>query len=186
MAHDYLIPVSDLQKARPVIFYDQLGNGRSTRLPEEPKSFWTIDLFIDELVNLISYLGVSSRYDILGHSWGGMLTSEFVIRRQPTGLRKLIIANSLPSKLLWNTSNEIFLKELPQALQEDFKRGPTKNKAKFRAALETHHSRHMCTLNPPPREVVSTFYDLIFGDKETGEGGDHTVYVAMCVSCRKI
>ena len=72
MAHDYLTPIGDLQTSRPVIFYDQFGNNRSTHLPNKPKSFWTIDLFVDELVNLTNHLGISSRFDILGHPWGGI------------------------------------------------------------------------------------------------------------------
>lgn len=180
MAHDYLIPVSDLQKTRPVIFYDQLGNNRSTHLPDKPQSFWTIDLFIDELVNLVNYFGISPRYDILGHSWGGMLASEFVIRRQPTGLRKLVVADSLPAMELWNKSNEIFKKELPEEIQEDLKLG-LKDKIRYRKALEVHYSRHGCTLDPPPKEIASAVLDPIFGDRETGEGGDPTVSIAMCV-----
>ena len=97
MAHDYLTPIGDLQTSRPVVFYDQLCSNRSTHLPNKPKSFWTIDLFVDELVNLTNHLGISSRFDILGHSWGGILASEFVIRRQPSGLRKLVLVGSLAS-----------------------------------------------------------------------------------------
>jgi proline-specific peptidase len=181
MAHGYLIPVSDLQKTRPVIFYDQLGNNRSTHLPNKPASFWTIDLFVDELINLVEHLGISSRYDILGHSWGGMLASEFVIRRQPTGLRKLVIVSSLPSMELWNKSNELLRKGLPQEVQEDFKIG-FKDKIKYRKALEVLYSRNGCTLNPPPEEIFSAVLDPIFGDRETGEGGDPTVSIHMCVS----
>jgi len=180
MAHDYLIPVRDLQSIRPVIFYDQLGNNRSTHLPDKPRSFWTIDLFVDELVNLTDHLGISSQYDILGHSWGGMLASEFVIRRQLPGLRKLIIADSLPAMELWDKSNEIFKKELPKEVQEDLKLG-FKDKIRYRKALEVHYSRHGCTLNPPPKEIASAVLDPIFGARETGEGGDPTVSIAMCV-----
>jgi len=34
-----------------VIFYDQVGNGRSTHLPERGADFWTVDLFVRELRN---------------------------------------------------------------------------------------------------------------------------------------
>lgn len=185
MTHGYLIPVSDLQKSRPVIFYDQLGNGRSTHLPSKPMSFWTIDLFIDELANLVDYLGISSRYDILGHSWGGMLSSEFIIRRQPAGLRKLVSVGSLPSMELWNKATQILHKELPQEAQEDLKNG-FRDKIRYRKGLEAHHSRHGCILKPPPKEVITSVLDPIFGDRETGEGGDPTVTMAMCVSCMAI
>ena len=180
MAHDYLTPIGDMQTSRPVVFYDQLGNNRSTHLPNKPKSFWTIDLFIDKLVNLINHLGISSRFDILGHSWGGILASEFVIRRQPSGLRKLVLVGSLASMELWNKSNDILKKELPLEIQEDFKNGP-KDMMKYRKALEYLHSKHGCILDPPPKGIITAVLDPIFGDRETGEGGDPTVAFAMYV-----
>jgi len=43
------------KEIRPVILFDQLGNSRSTHLPNKPKSFWTSDLFVDELINLLDH-----------------------------------------------------------------------------------------------------------------------------------
>ncbi|KAF4618825.1 hypothetical protein D9613_010081 [Agrocybe pediades] len=65
MTHDYMLPNLKLYENHsiPVIFYDQIGCGRS--------SFWCVDLFLDELENLVRHLGLQ-RYDILGHSWGGV------------------------------------------------------------------------------------------------------------------
>lgn len=39
----------------PVIFYDQIGCGRSKCLPEKmgDEGFWTVDLFIHQLETLI-------------------------------------------------------------------------------------------------------------------------------------
>ncbi len=47
-AHDYLDSLDDLGERRRVIFYDQLGCGRSDR-PADP-SLWVVDRFIAELV----------------------------------------------------------------------------------------------------------------------------------------
>ncbi|MBV9380363.1 MAG: alpha/beta fold hydrolase, partial [Streptosporangiaceae bacterium] len=57
--HDYLLAMADLARdGRAVIFYDQLGNGRSTHLPERGADFWTVDLFVRELHNLVDALGL--------------------------------------------------------------------------------------------------------------------------------
>ena len=61
---------------RAVIHYDQIGNGRSTHLPDRGADFWTVDLFLDELDNLLAHLGIADRYHLLGQSWGGMLGAE--------------------------------------------------------------------------------------------------------------
>ena len=69
---DVMLSLADLAEKHgiPVIFYDQLGNGNSTHLPEKMGdiSFWTEQLFLDELDNLLGQLGVQNDYDVLGHS----------------------------------------------------------------------------------------------------------------------
>jgi len=55
-AHDYLLSLADLAGARAVIHYDQLGNGRSTHLPDRGAEFWTVELFVRELHNLVARL----------------------------------------------------------------------------------------------------------------------------------
>src|SRR3954454_987932 len=53
-AHEYLLSIADLARdGRAVVHYDQLGNGRSTHLPERGANFWTVDLFVRELHNLV-------------------------------------------------------------------------------------------------------------------------------------
>lgn len=61
-------------KSIPVVFYDQIGCGESTRLPEKKgdRNFWTLGLFIKDLENMIAALNIG-QYDLFGHSWGGLL-----------------------------------------------------------------------------------------------------------------
>jgi len=69
--HDYLLPLEALAEGgRAVIFYDQLGNGRSTHLPEQKSDFWTVQLFVKELASLLCHLGIAERYHLSGQSWG--------------------------------------------------------------------------------------------------------------------
>lgn len=54
--------------------YDQIGCGRSTHLPEKlgDEAFWSVELFVRELDNLIYYLGLrETGFHLLGQSWGG-------------------------------------------------------------------------------------------------------------------
>jgi len=51
------------------VHYDQVGGGRSTLLPEKGADFWTVQLFLDELDNLLEVLGIAGRYNLLGQSW---------------------------------------------------------------------------------------------------------------------
>jgi pimeloyl-ACP methyl ester carboxylesterase len=79
--HDYVDSFKDIAAldGRPVIHYDQLGNGNSTRLPEKGPDFWTVGLFLEELDALLSHLGIQQHYAFLGQSWGGMLGAEHAV-----------------------------------------------------------------------------------------------------------
>ncbi len=55
--HYYLEPLEALADRRQVIFYDQLGCGRSDR-PDDV-SLWTVDRFVEELAQVRAALGLS-------------------------------------------------------------------------------------------------------------------------------
>jgi len=170
LTHDYLDIHSALTAEYdiPVILYDQLGNGRSTHLKEKAPEFWTIDLFIEELENIIKYFGIQDRFSLLGHSWGGILASEFEVRKLPSGLKRLIIANSLAASSLWNKSNVQLLQEFPQDVQEGVM-GGMKDREKFQRALQKFHAKHGCIVKPVP-EGYKYSMEQVFG-----ADGDPTV-----------
>ncbi|KAJ3497321.1 hypothetical protein NLG97_g1996 [Lecanicillium saksenae] len=121
--HEYLLPLQALATpTRPIIFYDQIGNGRSTHLRHlrGDEKFWTVKLFMDELSNLLSHLGLDSRaFDLHGQSWGGMLGAEYAIWGQHRQrIRKLVLANSLASNPLYMKGTDIEIRKFPQHLQE--------------------------------------------------------------------
>lgn len=54
-----------------MVLYDQLGNGQSSHIHDVPASFWSAELFMDELDNLVRHLGIADDFDVVGNSWGG-------------------------------------------------------------------------------------------------------------------
>lgn len=157
--HDYLLSLTDLVRpGRPVIHYDQLGNGKSTHLRDKPAEYWTVELFAAELENLLRKLDVVD-YDLLGQSWGGMLGAEHAVR-QPPGLRKLIIANSPASMSLWLAAAAELRAQLPPEVQETLtahEKAGTTNHPEYRAATEVFYRRHVCRTDPMPPEVRRSF-----------------------------
>jgi pimeloyl-ACP methyl ester carboxylesterase len=97
--HEYLLPLTYLAPFMLLVFYGQIGNGQSTHLPDKAgdKAFWSVNLFHNELDNLISYLGLKYRpINVIGHSWGGMLAAVWAATPSSSAtLRRLVIANSL-------------------------------------------------------------------------------------------
>jgi len=158
--HDYVDSFKLLaEEGRAVIHYDQIGNGRSTHLRDKGPEFWTVDLFLAELDNLLGHLGIAGSYHLLGQSWGGMLAAEHAVRR-PSGLRALVIANSPASMALWVAEANRLRAGLPaeaQATLLKHEADGTIDSPEYKAASQLFYDRHVCRVVPNPPEVTRTF-----------------------------
>jgi L-proline amide hydrolase len=159
-AHNYVDSYKGLSESgRAVVHYDQLGCGNSTLLPDKGAGFWTPQLFIDELENLVDTLGRRSAFHVLGQSWGGMLAAEYGTRR-PQGVRSLTIANSPASMRLWTSEAMRQRSEMPQDIQDALNRheaAGTYADPEYVQATMWVYERHVCRVVPFPPEVVATF-----------------------------
>lgn len=159
-AHDYLLSLSDLAAdGRAVIFYDQLGSGRSTHLPDQEPEFWTPALFAAQLVALIEHLGIAGRYHLLGQSWGGFLALEHAVT-QPAGLVSLVLSDTAASCRAFAEEAERLRAGLPADVQETLSRheaAGTTDSAEYALACEIFYRRHLCRLDPWPTEVTRGF-----------------------------
>ena len=179
VVHDYMLSLSDLwtKNEVPVIFYDQIGGGMSTHIPDKKgdTEFWTIKLFIAELHNLLKYFKIEDDFDLLGNSWGAMFAAEFAVT-QPKGLKNLVLASGPASMPLFITSQKEKLAQLPQELQDTLKKhedaGTTDDPEYMQAAMP-FLLKHVCRVKPPPQEFMVCLQWL---EK------DPTVYHTMCVS----
>ena len=182
--HEYLGSLDDLwdKYGIPVIFYDQVGCGRSTRFREKmgDVEFWSFDLFCRDLDNLIDHLDLRKRgFSLLGHSWGGVLAATYA-RRSPDGLHKLIIAGGPASIPLYEKSCADLLSLLPPEARktlEDCEQKGDYESAVYEKAAAEFYSRHVCRLQQPwPLEVQACFKTL---------KDDSTAYMTMYVGCGK-
>lgn len=159
-AHDYLESLDALAgTGRRVIYYDQLGCGRSDQ-PHDP-DLWTVPLFVEEVGVVRDALGLDNVH-ILGQSWGGMLGMEYALT-QPRGLASLIVASSPASMIQWVEEANRLRAELPPEVQATLLRheeaGTTDDPA-YEEAMLVFYRRHVCRLDPWPEYVVRTFDQL--------------------------
>lgn len=109
---DYLLNYHQLaNNGRMVIFYDQLGCGRSTHFPFTNATFWEISIYLQQLEQLLCHSGIENNYCLLGHSWGGMLAAEKACQK-PGGLKGVIYASSPASIPLWKEETLRLFKKL--------------------------------------------------------------------------
>lgn len=159
MAHDYLLSLSALAATgRPVIHYDQVGCGRSSHDPSRGGEFWTVELFREELANLVASLGIAGGYHLLGQSWGGMLGAEYALRR-PDGLKSLVLSNSPASMDLWVSEAGRLRAALPADVRsalDTHEAAGTITHPDYLAATEAFYERHVCRVRPYPPEVQAS------------------------------
>ncbi|KAF4618000.1 hypothetical protein G7Y89_g15005 [Cudoniella acicularis] len=155
---DYLICFQEFNAKYniPVILYDQIGNGRSTHLPEklDDEEFWVESLFHDQLRSLVSSLGLDKEekgYYILGQSWGGMMGSTFISTR-PKGLQKGVLSNSPASLDLWLEAANAYLNEMPEELRSVLEKAEETGVyegEEYENASTEFMKRHSCTVEWP-------------------------------------
>ncbi|MGH3398604.1 MAG: proline iminopeptidase-family hydrolase, partial [Streptosporangiaceae bacterium] len=161
--HYYLEPLEALADRRQVIFYDQLGCGRSDR-PDD-LSLWTVDRFVGELAQVRAALGLD-RLHLFGSSWGGMLAMQYTLDRRPA-LESLILCGSPASMIRWVADCD----ELLAAEPEEVRRVIREHEAagftacpEYQSAILGFYREHVCRLSPWPagfeRSFAEAGYDV--------------------------
>ncbi len=164
--HDYVAPIADLERfGHACVLYDQLGNGNSDHLPDADPSFWTTQLFKDELTALVEHLGIAGRYHVVGQSWGGMLAMDHALDRPP-GLVSVVAADSPASAAAFADGARSLLDTLDPDVKETIERheaaGTTDDPA-YQTAILEFYRRYVCRLDPWPDALVRSF-DAIESD----------------------
>ena len=157
--HDYLEPLNALASERPVVFFDQLGCGKSDT-PDDV-SLWRIDRFVDEVTAVRDALGLD-RIHLLGHSWGGWLAIEYMLGA-PSGVVSLTLASTSASIPQFVYEAGKLISELPREMAETMRRleaeGDFEN-PEFEAGMMEFYKRHLCRLDPWPDPLMRCIENL--------------------------
>ena len=101
LTYEYLTPLADLAGAGyEVVFYDQLGCGRSSR----PRGYsdYSVRSNAEDVEELRRSLSLG-RVHLFGHSYGGALALEAVVRH-PKSWRSLVVSSGFASmRALWRS-----------------------------------------------------------------------------------
>jgi proline iminopeptidase len=165
--HDYLEPLERLGDERPIVFYDQLGCGKSDR-PNDT-GLWRMERFVEEVGQVRTALQLD-RVHLLGHSWGTMLAMDYALTRPP-GLTSLVLASPILSNTRYLAELARLRRELPREVQDTLDRheaaGTFADEA-YQAALQVFYRRHLFRLDPPSPATERAF-----------EGANGAVYETM-------
>ena len=150
LPHESLEPLEAMADGgRPVVLYDQLGCGNSTR-PADPE-LWGVAPFLEELSAVRRELGLQ-RIHLLGHSWGGMLAMEHALAGAD-GLASLVLVGAVVSGPMVFECRQRFYGKLPPGAREAIRRheaAGTFDDPEYGEAMDLFYRRYACPLDPWP------------------------------------
>ena len=101
-------------------------------------------------------------YHLYGQSWGGMLALEHAFTH-PSGLKSLVLANTLASTALWVSEAKRLVAELPDESRDasSATRQPARPTSdEYTEAMLVFYGRHLCRIDPFPDDLMQTFMAL--------------------------
>ena len=178
----YLNPLEMVAEDRPVIFYDQLGAGRSDRPTDS--ALWRVDRFVNELAQVREALDLHEVH-ILGHSWGTMLAVDYMLTN-PEGVQSLILASPALSVQRWSDDAKSLIAGLPITLQtiiERHENAGTTDDPEYQDAVMEYYKRYFSRSDPWSPDLETTFeninweiYGLMWGPSEFTATGSLSAY----------
>jgi proline iminopeptidase len=142
--------LAPLANERPVIFYDQLGSGRSEHPTDT--TLWNFPRFVQEVDAVRRALKLDTVH-LLGHSWGGALAAEYMIATKPTGVKSVIFSSPLISTPRWIADADSLRDQLPTSIQDVLdanEKAGTIDSPDYKAATDSFYARHVRRLPTPP------------------------------------
>lgn len=162
------------EDGRQLVMYDQIGCGNS--YVENRSDLWNSKVWIEELIELRKHLGLDEIH-LLGQSWGGMQTLEYVCNYKPEGLKSIILSSTLPASWLWAEEAQRMIAQMPQDMQDAIKKATESgdySSPEYQAA-EAEYMRQHCagevTENDPeclrrPKKAGRESYVVGWGPNE--------------------
>lgn len=168
----YLDPLKVLSKDRPVIFIDQLGCGRSTRITDT--TLMTIEHYVEELEQVRKALQLED-FILYGHSWGTMLGIDYYLR-YPGEVKAIIFHSPLFSTDLWIKDADTLITSLPDSVQvviRENEKNKTYTSDAYMSAVKLYYSKFLTRKELPKTKTDSgrmysgtNVYEFMWGPSE--------------------
>lgn len=164
-------------------YYDQLGSAYS----DQPKdtSLWNLPRFVEEVEQVRIALGLNKdNFYLLGHSWGGILASEYALKYQHN-LKGLIISNMMMSCPEYGKyADEVLAKQMDPAVLAEVNaieaKGDFSNPRYMELLMPHFYNQHICRIplenwpdavNRAFAKINQTIYVSMQGPSEFGISG---------------
>jgi proline iminopeptidase len=133
-------PLRDLEYDGPIIFWDQLGCGRSDAISDT--TLMTIENFVDQTEKLRIQLELED-FVLYGHSWGTMLGIDYYLA-YPDEVKAIVFSSPLFSTDSWMADADSLIATMPDTIQRSIRYyesiGEYEN-AEYKAATEHYYDQ---------------------------------------------
>lgn len=165
------------------IYYDQLGSAYADQ-PSDT-SLWNVERFVEEVEQVRTSLGLNrDNFYLLGHSWGGILATEYALKYQDN-LKALIISNMMSSCPDYDRyAEEVLSKQMDPNVLAEIKaleaKGDFQNPRYMDLLTEHFYTKHICRIPaaewPDPvnrgfKHINQQIYVMMQGPSEFGISG---------------
>jgi len=161
--------------------YDQLGSYFSDKPTDS--SLWTTERFVEEVEQVRKALGLNKdNFYLLGHSWGGILATEYALKYQ-ANIKGLIISNMMASCPAYGKyADDVLAKQMDKKVLDTIRAIESKgdfSNPKYMELLTTNfYNEHLCRLKQWPEalnrafpHINSQIYVMMQGPSEFGVSG---------------
>ena len=107
-------PLKQISDKWPIIFYDQLGSGRSTRIRDT--TLMKVERYTDEVEQVRKALDLDKIF-LYGQSWGTALSLEYYLK-YPDRVKGIIFSSPYFSTKRWIKDARELVKSLPDSIQQ--------------------------------------------------------------------
>lgn len=139
-------PLKELGYDGPIVFWDQLGSGRSDALTDT--TLMTIENYVDQVERLRAHLKLQD-FVLYGHSWGTMLGMDYYLTH-PDEVKAIIFSSPLFSTDSWIADADTLITTLPDTVQQIIR---------FHESMGTYE-------DPEYQEATKLYYSLYVTRKE--------------------
>ena len=178
----YLNPMQALGSDRPVIFFDQLGCGRSDKLTDT--TLMTTAAYVEQFEEVRKALGLEKFY-LYGHSWGTMLGMDYYLK-YPAAIKAMVIASPCLSASLWEKDADTLIAALPDSVQKLILGNTNYTSPEYEKAVGIYYQHYLSRRTTPSADMDSVekqfgmnVYQFMWGPSEFTATGNLKNYDRM-------
>ena len=155
----YLKPMSALGSDRKIIFFDQLGCGKSDHITDT--TLMTVDHYVEEVAKVVQHFGLKEYY-LFGQSWGTMLGTEYFLK-YPEGIKAMILSSPAVSIPRWLKDADSLISTLPDSIQQAIRtneKSRNYNAPEYKKGVQVFYENFVARKLPWSADIDSCFMEI--------------------------